>query len=59
VVRLYTDFVALYEDEKVKQETLTLAEKLLADTQAQVEIGTLAPVELTRANAQVASAART
>jgi outer membrane protein TolC len=56
VVRLYTDFVALYEDEKVKQETLTLAQKLLADTQAQVEIGTLAVVELTRANAQVAAA---
>jgi outer membrane protein TolC len=56
VVRLYTDFVALYEDEKVKQETLTLAEQLLKDTQAQVEIGTLARVELTRANAQVASA---
>ena len=56
VVRLYTDYVALYEDEKVKQETLTLAEKLLADTKAQVEIGTLAVVELTRANAQVASA---
>jgi outer membrane protein TolC len=56
VVRLYTDFVALYEDEKVKQETLTLAEKLQADTRAQVEIGTLAVVELTRANAQVASA---
>ena len=56
VVRLYTDFVALYEDEKVKQETITLAEKLLADTQAQVDIGTLAHVELSRANAQVASA---
>jgi outer membrane protein TolC len=56
VVRLYTDFVALCEDEKVKQETLTLAEKLLSDTRAQVEEGTLAQVELTRANAQVFSA---
>ncbi len=56
VVRLYTDFVALYEDEKVKQETLTLAQKLQTDTQAQVEIGTLAVVEATRAGAQVASA---
>jgi outer membrane protein TolC len=56
VVRLYTDFVALTEDEKVKQETLTLAEKLLADTQAQVDTGTLAVIELTRANAQVSSA---
>lgn len=56
VVRLYTDFVALYQDEKVKQETLTLAQRLLADTKAQVEEGTLAQVELTRANAQVFSA---
>lgn len=55
VVRLYTDYVALYEDEKVKQETVTAAEKLLADTRAQVEEGTLAQVELTRANAQVFS----
>jgi outer membrane protein TolC len=55
VVRLYTDFVALNEDEKVKRETLALAEKLYADVQAQVDQGTLAPVELTRANAQVFS----
>ncbi len=56
VVRLYTDFVALVQDEQVKQETLNAAEKLLADTKAQVEEGTLAQVELTRANAQVFSA---
>jgi outer membrane protein TolC len=56
VIRLYTDFVALYEDEKVKQETLELAEKLYSDTRAQVDEGTLAPVEMTRANAQVFSA---
>lgn len=55
VVRLYTDFVALYEDEKVKEETVRAAEKLLSDTNAQVEEGTLAPVEATRANAQVFS----
>src|SRR4029077_14165107 len=55
VVRLYTDFVALYEDVKVKQESVSLAEKLLTDVQAQVEEGTLAPVEMTRANAQVFS----
>jgi outer membrane protein TolC len=56
VVRIYTDFVALSEDEKVKQETVELAEKLYADVKAQVDEGTLAPVELTRANAQVFSA---
>jgi outer membrane protein TolC len=55
VVRLYTDFVALYEDEKVKAETVRAAEKLLSDTTAQVEEGTLAPVEGTRANAQLFS----
>ena len=56
VIRLYTDMVALVEDEKVKQETLALAEKLLSDVRAQVEEGTLAQVEATRANAQVFSA---
>jgi outer membrane protein len=55
VIRLYTDFVALYEDVKVKQESLRSAEKLLEDVKAQVEEGTLAPVEATRANAQVYS----
>ena len=55
MIRLYTDFVALYEDEKVKQETVTLAEKLLSDTQAQVEKARWRQVELTRANAQVFS----
>jgi outer membrane protein TolC len=55
VVRLYTDLAALYEDLKVKEETLRLAEKLYSDTKAQVEEGTLAPVELTRANASVFS----
>jgi outer membrane protein len=55
VIRLYTDLVALTEDEKVKQETVNLAEKLLSDVRAQVEEGTLARVEMTRANAQVFS----
>jgi outer membrane protein TolC len=55
VIRLYTDLVALVEDEKVKSETVALAEKLLSDVRAQVEEGTLAPVEATRANAQVFS----
>lgn len=54
-IRLYTDFVALYEDVKVKQESVNAAEKLYSDTKAQVDEGTLAPVEMTRANAQVFS----
>jgi outer membrane protein len=55
VVRLYTDLVALYEDVKVKEETLAAAEKLYSDTKAQVDEGTQAQIELTRANAQVFS----
>lgn len=55
VMRLYTDLVALYEDVKVKEETLASAEKLFTDTKAEVDEGTQAPVELTRANAQVYS----
>ena len=55
VVRLYTDLVALYEDVRVKEGTLRSAEQLYSDTQARVEEGTQAPVELTRANAQVFS----
>lgn len=55
VVRLYTDLVALYEDVKVKEQTLASAEKLYADTKAEVDEGTQAPIELTRANAQVYS----
>ncbi len=55
VIRLYTDLVALTEDEKVKQETVALAEKLFSDVKAQVEEGTLAQVEMSRANAQVFS----
>ena len=55
VIRLYTDFVALYEDVKVKREAVALAEKLLSDTQAQVAEGALASIELSRANAQLYS----
>ena len=55
VVRLYTDLVALAEDVKVKEETLQFAQKLYDDTKARVDEGTQAPIELTRANAQLFS----
>jgi outer membrane protein len=55
VVRLYTDLVALYEDVKVKEDTLAAAQRLYSDTKAQVDEGTQAQIELTRANAQVFS----
>jgi len=55
VIRLYTDLVALSEDVKVKRESVALAEKLFANTKAQVEEGTLAQIEMTRSNALIFS----
>ncbi len=55
VARLYTDLVALTEDTKVKQETLAFAQKLYDDTKSRVEEGTQAPLELTRAQAQISA----
>jgi outer membrane protein TolC len=56
VIRLYTDLVSLNEDLRVKKETLATAQRLAEDNAAKVDQGTLAPVELTRAKAQVAAA---
>jgi outer membrane protein len=55
VARLYTDLVSLNENVKVKEETLTLAERLYSDNTDKVNQGTIAPIELTRAQAQVAA----
>lgn len=55
VVGLYWDLVAFNEDVRVKKEALTLAQKLYEDNKKQVEIGTLAPIEIVRAEAEVAS----
>lgn len=54
VVRLYWDLVSLNEDVRVKREALTLAEKLFENNKAQVEVGTLAPIEVKRAQAEMA-----
>ena len=55
VVRLYTDLVSLAEDVKVKQDTYQFAQTLLQNTQQSVDQGTQAPIELTRARAQVSA----
>ena len=46
--------MSLNEDVKVKRESLKLAEQLYEDNKSKVDQGTLAPIELTRAQAQVA-----
>jgi outer membrane protein TolC len=55
ITRLYTDLVSLNEDVKVKREALRLAERLYEDNKNKVEQGQQAPIEVTRAQAQVAS----
>lgn len=55
VIRLYTDFQALYEDRRVKEESVAAAQKLYADIRTQVESGTTAPIELVRANALIST----
>jgi outer membrane protein len=55
VIRLYYDLVSLNEDLAVKRQTLETAQRLYEDNQSQVQAGTLAPIEQTRAQAQVAA----
>ncbi len=56
IINLYWDLVSFTEDVKVKQQAVDLNEKLLSDNKKQVEIGTLAPIEIVRAEAELASA---
>jgi outer membrane protein len=56
VVNLYLDLVSFNETVKVRQKAVELAEKLYEDNKKQVEIGTLAPIEVVRAEAQLAQA---
>ena len=53
--RIYYDLVSLGENVDVKQEALRAARKQQEDDQAQVDFGTLAPIELVRAKALVSS----
>jgi len=54
VQQAYWDVVFAYEDYKVKQTSLELAKKLLQDTQAKVDVGSVAPIEILSAKAEVA-----
>lgn len=55
IMNLYWDLVSYNEDVKVKRQAVALAQRLLDDNGKQVEIGTLAPIEVVRAEAQLAS----
>src|SRR5450432_920589 len=51
---LYWNLVYAYENARVQQESLNFAQKTLSDTKKQVEIGSLAPIEVVRAQSTVA-----
>jgi len=55
IQNIYWDLVNAYENVKVQQESLALAEKTLSDNKKQVEIGTLAPIEIVRAQSVVST----
>lgn len=52
VVRLYWDLASLNEDVGVREDAVASAERLLSDTKAQVETGTAATIDVTRAEAE-------
>ncbi|MGH8458835.1 MAG: TolC family protein, partial [Nevskiales bacterium] len=55
IQNIYWDLVNAYEDVKVRERSRALAEKTLSDNRKQVEIGTLAPIEIVRAESEVAT----
>jgi len=55
VIAGYWDLVSFHENVKVKEQALTVAQKLYEDNKKQVEIGTLAPIEIVKAESEVAS----
>ncbi len=55
IENMYWDLVFAYENVRVQKETLAFAEKTLSDNKKQVEIGTLAPIEVVRAQSTVAT----
>jgi outer membrane protein TolC len=55
IQNIYWDLVNAYEDVKVKERSLALADKTLSDDRDQVKIGALAPIEVMRAESEVAA----
>lgn len=56
IENIYWDLVNAFEAFHVNERSLALAQKTLSDNQKQVEIGTLAPLDVVRAQSSVASA---
>jgi outer membrane protein len=52
IQNIYWDLVNAYEDVKVKERALELAEKTLSDDREQVKIGAIAPMEVMKAESE-------
>lgn len=55
IQNIYWDLVNAYENVTTQEEALGVAQKTLSDNQKQVQIGTLAPIEIVRAQSVVAT----
>jgi len=55
IQNIYWDLVNAYEDVKVKERSLELAEKTLSDDREQVKIGAIAPMEVMKAESEESS----
>jgi outer membrane protein TolC len=55
IQNIYWDLVSAFEAVKVQQRSVALAEKTVSDNQAQVDVGTMAPIEIVRAKSELAA----
>jgi outer membrane protein TolC len=55
IENIYWGLVGAYQDERAKEGALKQSTQLLSDDKKQLQIGTLAPLDVVNANAQVAS----
>ena len=55
IVGLYFDLVSFIQNVKVAEQSLAVSQKLYDDNRKQVEVGTLAPITIVQAKAEVAA----
>jgi outer membrane protein TolC len=55
IENMYWNLVFQYENVRVQKESLAFAQKTLSDTKKQVDIGSLAPIEVVRAQSTVST----
>ena len=55
ITDLYWDLVTYNQNVRVQRDALAASQRLLEDDMKQVEVGTMAPIEVTRAQAEIAS----